>query len=220
MKQYKQEFAHFLVEAEALQFGDFTLKSGKQSPYFFNSACFNQSSFLKRLGMFYAQAMTEYFPNCELIFGPAYKGIPLAISTAMQLESLKHEPVKYCFNRKEAKPHGDQGLFVGFTPQNEEKLVIVDDVMTNGATKTETIELIQCTLNAKILGVLVALDRMEINAEGIQFSVAFEQATQTPVYSILTIKEALKILTNHKINGKVYLTQDKSDQIFQYLSHQ
>ena len=214
---YKKEFAHFLVEAGTLEFGNFTLKSGKQSPYFFNSASFNQSSLLSRLGAFYAQAIMEYFPSCELVFGPAYKGIPLAISTAMQLDLLKQKPVKYCFNRKEAKGHGDQGMFVGFTPKNQEPLVIVDDVITNGATKVEMIELIQSTLDASILGVLVALDRMELNENDIEFRIAFEQKTQIPVYSILTIREVLQILTNQKIEDRVYLTQEKSDQIQQYL---
>ncbi len=215
MKSYKKEFAKFLVRAKALQFGDFTLKSGRSSPYFFNSSKFNTGPLIEELGRYYASAIEENNPNCNLIFGPAYKGIPLCVSASTALSKSLNQNIGYFYNRKEKKTHGDQGRLVGQLPLPNDSVVMVDDVITDGMTKIESVAMITELCGVNFSGVIVALDRMEKNSFGCDAIADFKQKTGIPVWSITTISEVCTYLKNLEIDGTVVL----DDAIFQKIKH-
>ncbi len=218
MQTYKKKFAEFLVRADALQFGEFTLKSGRSSPYFFNSSKFNNGPLIEELGSYYAAAIEENAPNCNLIYGPAYKGIPLCISTAIALSARLNQNIGYFFNRKEKKTHGDQGTLVGQFPLASDSVVMVDDVITDGLTKIESVKLIRELCKVEFSGVLVALDRMEKNSQANDAITEFQQKTGVPVWSIITIREICDYLKNRKIGGSVVLDESTFLKIENYLA--
>ena len=182
-------FVRFLVEAGALQFGSFTLKSGRVSPYFFNAAMFRGGGQLERLGDFYARAVRQAAPRATVVFGPAYKAIPLSVATAMALARQGAGDVGYLFNRKEAKGHGDRGMFVGSLPEADDRIVLVDDVFTDGGTKYEAVNLLREAFVAPIDAVVIAFHRMEQGAEGRDAVEAFTQATGIPVTALATLDD-------------------------------
>ncbi len=218
MQTYKKKFAEFLVRADALQFGEFTLKSGRSSPYFFNSSKFNNGPLIEELGSYYAAAIEENAPNCNLIYGPAYKGIPLCISTAIALSARLNQNIGYFFNRKEKKTHGDQGTLVGQFPLASDSVVMVDDVITDGLTKIESVKLIRELCKVEFSGVLVALDRMEKNSQDNDAITEFQQKTSVPVWSIITIREICDYLKNRKLGGSVVLDESTFLKIENYLA--
>ena len=218
MQTYKKKFAEFLVRADALQFGEFTLKSGRSSPYFFNSSKFNNGPLIEELGSYYAAAIEENAPNCNLIYGPAYKGIPLCISTAIALSARLNQNIGYFFNRKEKKTHGDQGTLVGQFPLASDSVVMVDDVITDGLTKIESVNLIRRLCKVEFSGVLVSLDRMEKNSQDNDAITEFQQKTSVPVWSIITIREICDYLKNRKIGGSVVLDESTFLKIANYLA--
>jgi orotate phosphoribosyltransferase len=158
MQAYQQEFLDFAIEVGVLRFGEFTLKSGRTSPYFFNSGLFNTGASLARLGRYYAQAVMDAGIEFDMVYGPAYKGIPLAASLAIALADHHQRDVPYCFNRKEAKDHGEGGVIVGAPLQD--KVLIIDDVISAGTSVRESVEIIQAA-GATPAGVVIALDRQE-----------------------------------------------------------
>ena len=162
MKEYQSSFIEFLIQSEALCFGEFTLKSGRVSPYFFNSARFNTGKSIATLSRFYSQHIIETIGNdCVSVFGPAYKGIPLAVATAMTLCSEFNYQIGYTFNRKEAKDHGDRGELVGLNLNKGDAIVIVEDVITAGTTLKEVVPQLRERYQVNIKGVIIALDRCE-----------------------------------------------------------
>ncbi|WP_210442943.1 orotate phosphoribosyltransferase [Vibrio crassostreae] len=158
MKAYQREFIEFALEKEVLKFGEFTLKSGRKSPYFFNAGLFNTGRDLARLGRFYAAALADSGIDFDVLFGPAYKGIPIATTTAVALADHHDVDTPYCFNRKEAKDHGEGGNLVGSALEG--RIMLVDDVITAGTAIRESMEIIQAN-GADLAGVLVAIDRQE-----------------------------------------------------------
>lgn len=158
MKAYQREFIEFALEKEVLKFGEFTLKSGRKSPYFFNAGLFNTGRDLARLGRFYAAALADSGIEFNVLFGPAYKGIPIATTTAVALADHHDIDTPYCFNRKEAKDHGEGGNLVGSALEG--RIMLVDDVITAGTAIRESMEIIQAN-GADLAGVLVAIDRQE-----------------------------------------------------------
>ncbi|EHI5139743.1 orotate phosphoribosyltransferase [Vibrio alginolyticus] len=158
MKAYQREFIEFALEKEVLKFGEFTLKSGRKSPYFFNAGLFNTGRDLARLGRFYAAALADSGIEFDVLFGPAYKGIPIATTTAVALADHHDVDTPYCFNRKEAKDHGEGGNLVGSALKG--RIMLVDDVITAGTAIRESMEIIQAN-GADLAGVLVAIDRQE-----------------------------------------------------------
>lgn len=190
----KREFFHFLLEAGALQFGAFTLKSDRVSPYFFNAARFQTANQLARLGEFYAEIVESASPEASVIVGPAYKGIPLCITTAMALSAHTRREIGYLFNRKEAKTHGDEGLFVGRLPRPDDRLVLVDDVITDGETKREAVAQLRETFDAPIEALVIAFDRMESSGTGQSAAEDFQQATGIPVHSVFTLADLEALL--------------------------
>ncbi len=158
MKAYQREFIEFALSKQVLKFGEFTLKSGRKSPYFFNAGLFNSGRDLARLGRFYAAALVDSGIEFDVLFGPAYKGIPIASATSVQLAEIHDRDVPWCFNRKEAKDHGEGGNLVGSPLQG--RIMLVDDVITAGTAIRESMDLIQAN-GASLAGVLIALDRQE-----------------------------------------------------------
>ena len=191
MKAYQQQFIDFALTTGVLRFGQFTLKSGRISPYFFNSGLFNSGASLARLGRFYAQTIVESGIAFDVLFGPAYKGIPLASTTAVALADHHQRDVPYVFNRKEAKDHGEGGQLVG-APLNG-KVLIIDDVISAGTSVRESVEIIRAA-GAEPAGVVIALDRQERGKGQISAIQEVEQQHGIPVISIISLNDLLSYL--------------------------
>lgn len=217
MDAYKLDFARFLIRAQALQFGEFTLKSGRISPYFFNSSCFDTGPLIHELGRFYARGILARTPQCSVVFGPAYKGIPLCVATAEALSELSKKPIGYFFNRKEKKPHGDGGTLVGKVPISEEVVVMVDDVITDGQTKVEAIELVRQECRVDIREIWVAVDRLERNTEGRNAAADLQARTGVAVQAIATIRELCDALDGVVVEGRPVISSEQRVRIERYL---
>ena len=191
MKDYQKEFIEFALEKEVLKFGEFTLKSGRISPYFFNAGLFNTGRDLARLGRFYAAALVDSGIDYDLLFGPAYKGIPIATTTAVALADSYGLDLPYCFNRKEAKDHGEGGSLVGSTLQG--KVMLVDDVITAGTAIRESMDIIQAH-NAALAGVLIALDRQEKGKAELSAIQEVERDYNAKVISIVQLSDLVAYL--------------------------
>jgi len=191
MKDYQREFIEFALRKQVLKFGQFTLKSGRTSPYFFNAGLFNTGGDLAKLGRFYATALTESNIDFDLLFGPAYKGIPIATTTAVALADHHNIDMPYCFNRKEAKKHGEGGSLVG--SELAGKVMLVDDVITAGTAIRESMEIIK-TQGAELSGVLIALDRQEKGKGELSAIQEVERDFGTKVISIVTLADLVTFL--------------------------
>ena len=191
MKAWQREFIEFAIRKQVLKFGEFTLKSGRKSPYFFNAGLFNTGRDLAQLGRFYAQALVDSGIDFDLLFGPAYKGIPIATTTAVALADHHHRDLPYCFNRKEAKDHGEGGLLVG-SPL-EGRVMLVDDVITAGTAIRESMEIITAH-HATLAGVLISLDRQERGRADISAIQEVERDYQCQVISIITLNDLVSYL--------------------------
>ncbi|MCJ8318307.1 MAG: orotate phosphoribosyltransferase [Colwellia sp.] len=191
MKQYQRDFIEFALSKQVLRFGEFTLKSGRTSPYFFNAGLFNTGGDLARLGRFYATALTESSIEFDLLFGPAYKGIPIATTTAVALFDHHNIDMPYCFNRKEAKKHGEGGSLVGSDLKG--KVMLVDDVITAGTAIRESMEIIK-NQGAQLSGVLIALDRQEKGQGELSAIQEVERDFGTKVISIVTLGDVITYL--------------------------
>lgn len=162
MEQYKKEFIDFMVECQVLKFGDFVTKSGRQTPFFVNTGFYRTGPQLKRLGEYYAHAIkTKFGTDFDVLFGPAYKGIPLSTTASIALSSLYGADVRYCSNRKEIKDHGDKGILLGGPIQDGDRVVIIEDVTTAGTSIRETLPIISANAKADVLGLVVSVDRCE-----------------------------------------------------------
>lgn len=186
-----------------MQFGTFTLKSGRESPYFFNSAQFHTGPRLARLAAYYARTALAAAPGATIVFGPAYKGIPLCVATASAMSERTGQELGYLFNRKEAKTYGDAGLFVGKVPASGDRLVIVDDVITDGQTKLEAVASLRAAFDAPIDALVIAFNRMEQDASGKDALVEFERETGIPVHSILALSDLETALAADRLNDTV-----------------
>ncbi len=191
MKAYQQEFIEFALAKQVLRFGEFTLKSGRTSPYFFNAGLFNTGRDLARLGRFYAAALADSGIDYDLLFGPAYKGIPIATTTAVALADHHDIDIPYCFNRKEAKTHGEGGSLVG--SELKGKVMLVDDVITAGTAIRESMEIIK-THGAQLSGVLIALDRQEKGQGELSAIQEVERDFTTKVISIVSLGDVITYL--------------------------
>ncbi|MDT8383567.1 MAG: orotate phosphoribosyltransferase [Gammaproteobacteria bacterium] len=193
MQDYQQEFLEFAIDVGVLRFGEFTLKSGRVSPYFFNSGLFNTGASLARLGRFYAQAIIDSGLAFDTIYGPAYKGIPLAASLAIALADQHGRDVPYCFNRKEAKDHGEGGLIVG--AELKGRVLIIDDVISAGTSVRESVEIIQAA-GAQPAGVVIALDRQERGQGEVSAIQEVERDYGLKVASIVGLLQLVEFLSN------------------------
>ena len=208
MEQYKQEFIEFMVESDVLKFGEFTLKSGRKSPFFMNAGAYVTGSQLKRLGEYYAKAIHDkYGDDFDVLFGPAYKGIPISVVTAIAYSELYGKEIRYCSDRKEEKDHGaDKGSFLGSKLQDVDRVVIIDDVTTSGKYMEETVPKVRGAANVEIVGLMVSLDRMEIGKGGQKC--ALEEVKELYGFetnAIVTMAEVVEHLYNRECNGKVVI---------------
>ncbi|WP_115716991.1 orotate phosphoribosyltransferase [Gallaecimonas mangrovi] len=191
MKAYQQAFIEFAIERQVLRFGSFTLKSGRQSPYFFNAGLFNTGRDLAKLGRFYADALVDAGIDFDVLFGPAYKGIPIATTTAVALSDQHDKDYPYCFNRKEKKDHGEGGSLVGSPLKG--KIMLVDDVITAGTAIRESMEIIKAE-GAELAGVLIALDRQEKGKGELSAIQEVERDFGCQVISIITLADLVTFL--------------------------
>lgn len=199
MKNYQREFIEFALETGVLRFGSFTLKSGRQSPYFFNSGLFNTGASLAKLGRFYAQTIAESELEFDILFGPAYKGIPLAATTVVALADQQQHDVPYAFNRKEKKDHGEGGQLVG--AELKGKVLIIDDVISAGTSVRESVDIIRAA-GAEPAGVIIALDRQE-RGQGELSAIQEVQAEHgIPVLNIISLNDLLGYLKDSKELGE------------------
>lgn len=203
---YKEEFIKFMVESGVLTFGDFTLKSGRKAPYFINCGNYKTGEQLAKLGGFYADCIVDNKIPVETLFGPAYKGIPLAVAAVVALSNKYGVNVSYCFDRKEAKDHGEGGMFVGKALSDKEKVIIIDDVMTSGKALRESLPKLKSAADVDVTGMVITVDRMEkaLNSEKSAVEDAYDEFG-IKVYSIVNMNDIIKAIEDGIVDGKEYL---------------
>ena len=208
MEAYKQEFIDFMVESDVLKFGEFTLKSGRTSPFFMNAGAYVTGEQLKRLGEYYARAIHDNFGlDFDVVFGPAYKGIPLSVVTAIALHDLYGKEVKYCSDRKEVKDHGaDKGGMLGHVLADGDRVIMVEDVTTSGKSIDETYPKLKAAADVQVKGLIVSLNRMEVGRGGIHTAQReIQDRYGFPVASIVSMAEVIERLHGHEIDGRVVI---------------
>lgn len=207
METYKQEFIEFMVRSNVLTFGDFTTKSGRKTPFFINTGNYATGAQMVKLGHFYAEALQHTFPEkIDVLFGPAYKGIPLVTATAMTLAATFERPVAFCFNRKEVKDHGEGGSFIGHRLQNGEKVIIIEDVTTAGTSIRESMPLLYAEAAVEVAGLIVSVDRMERGTTERSALAQISKEFGMRTCAIVTLTEIVAYLKDRSIDGTVVLT--------------
>lgn len=217
MEQYKQNFIEFMIECNALRFGEFITKSGRKSPFFINTGLYKTGSQLRKLGQYYAKAIQEnYGLDFDILFGPAYKGIPLSVATSIAINVLYNKEVGYCSNRKEIKDHGDTGILLGSPIKDNDKIIIIEDVTTSGASIRETLPILKSQGNLDILGLIISVDRMEKGQSDKSALLELEENYNIKTASIVNMKEVIDYLYNRKINDKIIIDDKIKSDIDDY----
>ncbi len=203
---YKEEFIRFMVQNGVLKFGEFTLKSGRKAPYFINTGNYKTGKQLAKLGRYYAACIRDNGLEADTLIGPAYKGIPLSVATAIAMYHDYEKELNYCFDRKEVKDHGEGGLFVGKQLEDGEKVIIIEDVMTSGKALREILPKIQAAANVEIVGMIISVDRRE-KALDSELSAVAEAKKQfgVDVYSVVTMDDIIAAIEDGVIEGKEHL---------------
>ena len=204
---YKQQFIKFMVENGVLKFGEFTLKSGRKSPFFMNAGAYVTGSQLRRLGQYYAKAIHDHYGlDFDVLFGPAYKGIPLSVATTMAISELYGREVRYCSNRKEVKDHGDTGILLGSKLKDGDRVVIIEDVTTSGKSIEETFPIIKAQANVEIKGLIVSLNRMERGLESTKSALEeIKEKYGFETNAIVTMEDVVECLYNKPYQGSIYI---------------
>lgn len=216
MKQYKIDFIHFMIEAGVLIFGDFTTKSGRKTPFFINAGNYKTGEQLEKLGNFYAEAIDENFEDFNILYGPAYKGIPLAVTTAVSLNKLKNRNVSFCSNRKEVKDHGDTGILLGSKLKNGDRVLIIEDVTTAGTSIYENMPIIEAQGDIDVIGLIISVDRMEKGQSDKSALVELEETFKFKPCSIVSMEEVVTYLHNREINGSIIIDNEMKNRIDDY----
>lgn len=206
MEQYKQEFIEFMVDCKVLKFGDFVTKSGRKTPFFINTGFYRTGAQLKKLGEYYAEAINnKYGTDFDILFGPAYKGIPLSVTTTIALNDKYGADIGYCSNRKEIKDHGDKGILLGSPIKDGDKIVIIEDVTTAGTSINETLPIIKAQGNVNVTGLVVSVDRME-RGQGTKSALTeIEENYGIRTTAIVTMAEVVEHLYNRPYKGEVII---------------
>ncbi|MDY2700591.1 MAG: orotate phosphoribosyltransferase [Suilimivivens sp.] len=206
MESYKQEFIEFMVDSQVLKFGEFTLKSGRKSPFFMNAGGYVTGTQLRKLGEYYAKAIHDnYGLDFDVLFGPAYKGIPLTVATTMAISELYGKDIRYCSNRKEVKDHGDTGILLGSKLKDGDRVVIIEDVTTSGKSIEETFPIIKAQADVEVKGLMVSLNRME---KGQTEKSALEEIKEKYGFdanAIVNMQEVVEYLYNKPYKGQIYI---------------
>ena len=206
MEGYKQEFIEFMIDCEVLKFGDFVTKSGRKTPFFVNTGFYRTGSQLRRLGVYYAKAIQSAFGlDFDVLFGPAYKGIPLTVAAAMSLSELYGADIRYCSNRKEIKDHGDKGILLGSPIGDRDKVVIIEDVTTAGTSIEETLPIIRAQGDVDVLGLVVSVDRMERGQGAKSALKEIEEKYGFKTTAIVTMAEVVEHLYNKPYKGRIVI---------------
>ena len=206
MEQYKQEFIEFMVECQVLKFGEFTLKSGRKSPFFMNAGGYVTGTQLLKLGEYYAKAIHDnYGLDFDVLFGPAYKGIPLSVATTMAISKLYGKDIRYCSNRKEVKDHGDTGILLGSKLKDGDRVVIIEDVTTSGKSIEETYPIIKAQADVEIKGLIVSLNRMEKGQTDKSALCEIKEKYGFDANAIVNMQEVVEYLYNKPFNGQIYI---------------
>lgn len=206
MEQYKKEFIEFMVDCGVLRFGDFTTKSGRKTPFFVNTGFYRTGAQLRKLGEYYAKAINDkYGLDFDVLFGPAYKGIPLSVATTMAISEFYQKDIKYCSNRKEVKDHGDTGILLGSPLADGDRVIIIEDVTTAGTSIGETMPILSAQADVKVLGLVVSVDRME-RGQGSKSALSeIEENYKIATTAIVTMEEVVEHLHNRPYNGKIVI---------------
>ena len=206
MEQYKQEFIEFMIDCEVLKFGDFVTKSGRNTPFFVNTGFYRTGAQLRKLREYYAKAIESKFGfDFDVLFGPAYKGIPLTVATTMAISQFYDKDIKYCSNRKEVKDHGDKGILLGSPIADGDKVVIIEDVTTAGTSIQETLPIIKAQGDVTVAGLVVSVDRME-RGQGEKSALAeIEEKYGLKTTAIVTMAEVVEHLYNKPYKGKIII---------------
>ena len=217
MEQYKQEFIEFMVDSQVLKFGEFTLKSGRKSPFFMNAGGYVTGSQLKKLGEYYAKAIHDkYGDDFDVLFGPAYKGIPLSVAATIAISEKYNKDIRYCSNRKEVKDHGDKGILLGSPISDGDKVVIIEDVTTAGTSIEETLPIIKAQGDVNPIGLVVSVDRMEIGKGEKSALSEIEEKYGLKTTAIVTMAEVVEHLYNKEYKGKVIIDDKLKSAIDAY----
>ena len=217
MEAYKKEFIEFMVDSNVLKFGEFTLKSGRKSPFFMNAGAYVTGSQLRKLGKFYAQAIHDnYGTDFDVLFGPAYKGIPLGVATTIAFSELYGRDIKYCSNRKEIKDHGDVGILLGSDLNDGDKVVIIEDVTTSGKSIEETFPILKSQANVDVVGLMVSLNRQERGKTQQNALAEIREVYGIETGAIVTMEEVVEYLYNKPYNGKVLIDDKMKEAIDAY----
>lgn len=218
MEQYKQEFIEFMVESDVLKFGNFILKSGRKSPFFMNAGAYVTGTQLMRLGEYYAKAIHDcYGTDFDVLFGPAYKGIPLSVATSIAFAKLYGKEIRYSSNRKEVKDHGDTGILLGSKLKDGDRVVMIEDVTTSGKSIEETFPVLKAQGDVEIVGLMVSLNRMEVGLGGEKS--ALEEIREKygfPANAIVTMAEVTEYLYHRTCQGKVLIDDTLKTAIDEY----
>ena len=206
MEQYKEQFIEFMIDCNVLKFGDFVTKSGRKTPFFVNTGFYRTGSQLRKLGEYYAKAINDTFgTDFDVLFGPAYKGIPLTVATSMAISAHFGADIKYCSNRKEVKDHGDKGILLGSPIADGDKVVIIEDVTTAGTSIEETLPIIKAQGDVDVLGLVVSVDRMERGQGEKSALMEIEENYGLKTTAIVTMAEVVEHLYNKPYKGKVVI---------------
>ena len=217
MESYKQEFIKFMIDSDVLKFGDFTLKSGRKSPFFMNAGAYVTGSQLMKLGEYYAKAIHDaYGDDFDVLFGPAYKGIPLSVATTIAYSRLFNKEIRYCSNRKEEKDHGDAGILLGSKIKDGDRVVIIEDVTTSGKSMEETVPIVRAQGDVTIPGLMVSLNRME---KGKGDKSALEEIKDLYGFetnAIVSMADVVECLYNKEVEGRVIIDDELKGRIDAY----
>ena len=215
---YKEDFVKFMVRSGVLLFGDFTTKSGRKTPYFVNTGDYKTGAQAAKLGEYYARNIQEHVEGkIDALFGPAYKGIPLAVAAGISMNNLFDRDINYCFNRKEVKDHGEGGAMVGYKLQDGDRVLIVEDVITAGTAIRETLPILKAAADIEIAGMVISVDRME---KGKGEKTAIQEVYEEfgiVTYPIVTVREIIDILHNNPVDGKVYIDDEMKARMEAYM---
>ena len=206
MEQYKKEFIEFMIDCEVLRFGDFVTKSGRKTPFFVNTGFYRTGAQLRKLGEYYAKAIQSTFgTDFDVLFGPAYKGIPLSVAASMALSEHYGADIRYCSNRKEVKDHGDKGILLGGPIGDSDRVVIIEDVTTAGTSIHETLPIIKAQGDVNVLGLVVSVDRMERGQGEKSALKEIEEQFGFKTTAIVTMADVVEHLYNREYKGRVVI---------------